>query len=253
MSTVLHPYYKLTYIEMAWGGPKEQKKEQAAGNPNAKDWRDEALKIIETTMEEYWNDDPITRKDTSKSTVVAATKLNKDKGNIESEYDRHRRILLQKTATQGDPGGWRAELRCYLSDMPVDVSKDTDIIAWWSVSQLYPMLCILYANSQQTHSMIYPTLSRIAMDVCAIPATSVPCERLFSAGAEIATDRRSRLGGEKFEYLQVLKHAWRDKVTDHAAANSTEIDEVYLEDFRELLRTDNELGEWDKVDEVVTL
>ncbi|KIK91935.1 hypothetical protein PAXRUDRAFT_148392 [Paxillus rubicundulus Ve08.2h10] len=207
---------------MAWGGPEEQKREQAAGNPNDKDWCDKALKIIETTMEEYWNDDPITRKDTSKSTCGSGHK---------AQQGQHR-----KTATQGDPGGWKAELCCYLSDMPVDVSKDTDIIAWWS-----------------SHSMIYLTLSQIAMDVCAIPTTSVPCERLFSAGAEIVTDCHSRLGGEKLECLEVLEHAWRDKVTDHAAANSTKINEVYLEDFRELLRTDNELAEWDKVDEVITL
>ncbi|KIK80679.1 hypothetical protein PAXRUDRAFT_158032 [Paxillus rubicundulus Ve08.2h10] len=175
-------------------------------------------------MEEYWNNHPITHKDTSRSTVVVATNPNKDKENIELEYGQHCHILLQKTAIQSDPGGWKAELPCYLSDMPVDVSKDTNIISWWS-----------------THPMIYPMLSWIAMDVYAIPATS------------IATNHHSCLGGEKFEYLQVLKHAWQDKVTDHAAANSTEIDEVYVGDFRELLRTDNKLSEWDKVDEVITL
>ena len=51
---VLHPYYKLLYIEMAWGGAEEQKLECEAGNPNAKDWHDEATKIIEKTMIEYW-------------------------------------------------------------------------------------------------------------------------------------------------------------------------------------------------------
>ena len=33
---VLHPYYKLIYIEMAWGSAEEQKLECEAGNPNAK-------------------------------------------------------------------------------------------------------------------------------------------------------------------------------------------------------------------------
>ena len=50
---VLHPYYKLLYIEMAWGGTEEQRLEHKAGNPNAKDWHDEATKIIEKTMSEY--------------------------------------------------------------------------------------------------------------------------------------------------------------------------------------------------------
>jgi hypothetical protein len=49
-SEVLHPYYKLAYIKLAWGGPEEQAVEIEAGNPNAKDWQDEARKIVETTV-----------------------------------------------------------------------------------------------------------------------------------------------------------------------------------------------------------
>ena len=41
---------------MAWGGADEQKKEVAAGNANAKDWHDEALKMVQKTVEEYWNE-----------------------------------------------------------------------------------------------------------------------------------------------------------------------------------------------------
>lgn len=47
---VLHPYYKLTYIKMAWGGPDKQAAEIEAGNPDAKDWQDEARKIVEKTV-----------------------------------------------------------------------------------------------------------------------------------------------------------------------------------------------------------
>jgi hypothetical protein len=47
---VLHPYYKLAYIKLAWGGPDEQAAEIAAGKPNAKDWQDEARKIVERTV-----------------------------------------------------------------------------------------------------------------------------------------------------------------------------------------------------------
>jgi hypothetical protein len=43
----LHPYFKLAYIEVAWGGPAEQEQEREAGNPLAKDWQDEARKILE--------------------------------------------------------------------------------------------------------------------------------------------------------------------------------------------------------------
>jgi len=48
--TVLHPYYKLAYIKLAWGGPEEQAAEIEAGNPNAKDWQDEARQIVEKTV-----------------------------------------------------------------------------------------------------------------------------------------------------------------------------------------------------------
>lgn len=47
---VLHPYYKLAYIKMSWGGPEEQAAEIAAGNLEAKDWQDEARQIVENTV-----------------------------------------------------------------------------------------------------------------------------------------------------------------------------------------------------------
>ena len=37
---------------MVWGGTEEQRKEHKADNPNAKDWHDEATKVIEKTMNE---------------------------------------------------------------------------------------------------------------------------------------------------------------------------------------------------------
>jgi hypothetical protein len=46
----LHPYYKLAYIELAWGGAKEQEAEFEAGNFSAKNWQDEARKILEKTV-----------------------------------------------------------------------------------------------------------------------------------------------------------------------------------------------------------
>jgi hypothetical protein len=47
---VLHPYYKLDYIALAWGGAEEQAKERAAGDPTAKNWKDEARKVVEKTV-----------------------------------------------------------------------------------------------------------------------------------------------------------------------------------------------------------
>jgi hypothetical protein len=33
-----------------WGGEEEQQAERQAGNPNAKNWQDEALKILKATV-----------------------------------------------------------------------------------------------------------------------------------------------------------------------------------------------------------
>ncbi|KAF8495240.1 hypothetical protein F5888DRAFT_1616033, partial [Russula emetica] len=50
LALALHPYYKLEYIKMAWGGAEEQAEEIQAGNMNAKNWQDEAQKTLETTV-----------------------------------------------------------------------------------------------------------------------------------------------------------------------------------------------------------
>jgi hypothetical protein len=47
---VLHPYFKLQYIKVAWGGAEEQAKEKEAGNLLAKNWQKEALTIVETAV-----------------------------------------------------------------------------------------------------------------------------------------------------------------------------------------------------------
>lgn len=38
---------------MTWGGEEEQAKEYAAGNRDAKNWQDEAQKIVEKTVSIY--------------------------------------------------------------------------------------------------------------------------------------------------------------------------------------------------------
>ena len=91
------------------------------------------------------------------------------------------------------------------------------------------------------------------MDICAIPATSVPCERLFLAGAEIATDYQSRLRADRLEELQILKHAWQDQIVNAASLNSLEIEDVYLDEYKELFIRDQELVEGTNDKEEVNL
>ena len=92
---------------------------------------------------------------------------------------------------------------------------------------------------------MYPTLARIAMDICAIPASSVPCERFFSGGVETATDDRSHLSAERFEQLQMLKFSWLKSLADSAQANSGIVEEVLLDQFKDFLLVDEDMVEWE--------
>jgi hypothetical protein len=140
--TVLHPYYKLAYIKLAWGGADEQAEEIAAGNPDAKDWQDEAKKIVENTvrwlfyitilctvlntmkkMAEYYRNRP------SVAPTPASTS-NPEPSIALSEFDKHRESLLNDDAEEG----WASELRRYLGTMQRDIKKDSDIVEWWQVS-----------------------------------------------------------------------------------------------------------------------
>ena len=49
-----------------------------------------------------------------------------------SEFDRHRLQLI----LHGNDEEWESELRRYLSDVPADVTRDTDIVKWWQVCLL---------------------------------------------------------------------------------------------------------------------
>ncbi|KAF8890903.1 hypothetical protein BD779DRAFT_1437956 [Infundibulicybe gibba] len=50
LALLLHPYYKLAYIKMAWGGHEEQKQEWDEGNPDAKDWQHEARTVVDDAV-----------------------------------------------------------------------------------------------------------------------------------------------------------------------------------------------------------
>ena len=55
LTLALYPYYKLADIKLAWGVAEEQEEDWAAGNIDVKNWQDEVWKILEFTMQEYWN------------------------------------------------------------------------------------------------------------------------------------------------------------------------------------------------------
>ncbi|KAI9451397.1 hypothetical protein F5148DRAFT_958266, partial [Russula earlei] len=50
LALILRPYYKLDYIEMAWGGAMEQAVEWRNGNVDAKNWQLEVCRILEKVV-----------------------------------------------------------------------------------------------------------------------------------------------------------------------------------------------------------
>ena len=51
----------------------------------------------------------------------------------------------------------------------------------------------------------YPVLSQMAQVYLALPASSAPAERVFSAGTLVLTDKRRRLADERIAKLMYLK------------------------------------------------
>jgi hAT family C-terminal dimerisation region len=174
-------------------------------------------------MEKYWEARPALL--TATQTVPESPMTSRPSL---TGFDRHRRTLVAR----GEEG-WVAELGRYLADLPHDATSDMDVVKYW-----------------QDNHRIYPTLGRMALDILPCQASSVPCERLFSASKQVATDRRARLGAERFEELQLMKFAWRNSVVDTAAWNSGEVEQV--EEYKDFLVADVEQAGHDiDADEVV--
>jgi len=83
------------------------------------------------------------------------------------------------------------EVDDYLSRAVED--GDVDPLTWWN-----------------DHSGSYPVLARMARTILSVPATSVPCERLFSTGRRVVTDFRGSLGARQMEALMCLQN-WTHK------------------------------------------
>jgi len=81
----------------------------------------------------------------------------------------------------------------------------------------------------------------------------VPCEHLFSASKQTADDQRVSLGAEQFEELQMMKFAWWRDIFDVASWNSREIEEVDLDEYREILSADAWAEEFEKEDDEFVL
>jgi len=75
-----------------------------------------------------------------------------------------------------------------------------------NLGRLHPQLLyiLMYLEVYWSHFCIqnvryeFPTIFSMAPDYLHTQATSIPCERIFSSGAETDTTRRNRLSPEMF-------------------------------------------------------
>ena len=64
---------------------------------------------------------------------------------------------------------------------------------------------IVCLNFEQNRVNDYPSLSKMARDYLAIPASSVAVERKFSSGVGIITAKRASLNRDTFQMLHEMK------------------------------------------------
>jgi hypothetical protein len=76
-------------------------------------------------MSEYWTTRP--QPQPASPTTLRSSPIDTDI--FVFEYDRHQMQLI----SQGADEEWQLELQRYLQNMPADVTRDTDIVSWWSV------------------------------------------------------------------------------------------------------------------------
>jgi hypothetical protein len=82
-------------------------------------------------------------------------------------------ILCMGQEKQADAETARKEVDRYLSCVLTD---NTSILAWWKENEMY-----------------YPNISKLAKKYLAIPASSVPSERVFSFTGHLVNKKRARM------------------------------------------------------------
>src|SRR6266478_1474805 len=138
------------------------------------------IMCIVCQVAEYWNNWPqVTISPANELPAFSASlQLGGGHDSLLSEYDWHCQTLISEEADVE----WSSELCHYLKEVPADVTRDTDIVKWWS-----------------DHAKVYPTLTHVALDILPMQTSSVPCEQIFSAAKHIATDCRAQLSPAVFK------------------------------------------------------
>jgi hypothetical protein len=168
-AVILHPKYGLKWLEKKW-----TTEEQLV-------WLRDAKHELEIYLERYYppQDDLQVHVDERRIVPAAVTRRERQ------HYDS-RAFDEWLAAESGPDGGIESELDEYLKLRP-----DRDIedpIQWW-------------VDRKKT----FPRLSRLALDLLAVPAMSDDCERQFSLAKLSVSSQRARLLPQTLQFLQLIR------------------------------------------------
>ncbi|XP_039298299.1 E3 SUMO-protein ligase ZBED1-like [Nilaparvata lugens] len=103
---------------------------------------------------------------------------------IWAEFDKETDILR---ARQNPRAASIVEIDKYLAEPLLD--RNADPLIWW-----------------QQRKLIYPNIYKLMVERLCIPASSVPCERIFSKAGQVLIERRSRLKGTKVSKMLFIQY-----------------------------------------------
>ena len=108
------------------------------------------------------------------------------------------------------------ELQQYLATpemLPVDPQQraNIDLLDYW-----------------RARKCIFPVLSRLALDVFAVPVSTVSSEQTFSASGRILNERRTKLSQKMIEVLTCLRDWERSRHQDQYEV----VDDTLIESFQ---------------------
>jgi hypothetical protein len=109
---------------------------------------------------------------------IATTQVLTNSSNRFADWDQH--LSSNASSITEVP----SELETYLKKKTIPRFDTVDILSWWK------------SNSSE-----YPTLSKMARDVLAVPASTVASESAFSTGRRTISDFRSRLTPQNVKAL----------------------------------------------------
>lgn len=101
---------------------------------------------------------------------------------------------LERNTEESSPENARDEVERY-SNEKVRLTDDFDVMLWW-----------------KNNSTKYPKLSKLAINLLSIPASSASSERVFSLAGNIITDKRNRLEPKTVDSIIFLNSIYKKKL-----------------------------------------